>query len=60
MSVEEVVSRGRIRCYGHVLPKYKSDWVSAGWELQIERRKSKGRGRKTSKEGVKVDMNAWF
>jgi len=33
---------------------HESDWVSACWELQFELTKTKGRGRKTWNECVKV------
>jgi len=36
--------------------KDKSNWVSAGTKLQLEGSTSKGRGRKTWNECVKVDM----
>jgi len=44
----------RASSYGPIERKDKSDWVSACRELQVER--TKGRGRKTWNECVKVDM----
>jgi len=54
--VKEVVSRGRLRWYGRVERKDKSDCLSACRELKVEGTKSKGRGRKTWNECVKVHM----
>jgi len=47
VSVEEVVSHGRLRWYEHVECKDTSDWISACRELQVEEPKGKARGRKT-------------
>jgi len=52
--VEEVVSYGRLRWYGHMDRIDKSDWVSVCRELQVELTKGKGRVRKTGNECVKV------
>jgi len=54
--VDEVVSHGRLRGYGLIERKDKSDWVSACRKYQVERTKSKGRSRKMWNEFVKVDM----
>jgi len=56
VNVEDVVSHGRLRWYGHVKRKDKTDWVSAFRELQVQGTKSKWRGRTTWNECVKVDM----
>jgi len=56
VSVDEVVCHGRLRWYGHVEHKDKSDWVSECRELQVEVTKSKGSGRKTWYKCVKVDI----
>ena len=54
--VGEVVSRGRLRWYGHVERRDKVDWVSACRELEVEGMRGKGRGKKTWVECVKDDM----
>ena len=54
--VSEVVSRGRLRWYGHVERKRSDDWVSACRDIVIEGRKCSGRGRKTWQECVQDDM----
>jgi len=69
VSVDEMVSSERLKSFGHVeridksnwVPYQhaypKSDWVSTLKKSQVEGTKSKGRGRKTWNECVKVDMN---
>jgi len=53
VSVDELVTRGRLGWYENVERKDKSDWVSACRELQVEWTQSKVERRGTS---VKVDM----
>ena len=55
-SVDSVVSRGRLRWYGHVECKTAVDWVSKCRNLEVEGVPRKGRGRKTWKECVATDM----
>jgi len=59
VSVNEMVSHGRLRWYGHVERKDTSDWVLACRELQVEEKKTKGRNQKTWNECLMVDMK-WF
>jgi len=54
--VEEVLSHGRLRWYGHVEHTDSRDWVSTCRKLQIEGTKDKGRGRNKLTEWVKVGM----
>jgi len=56
VSVEELVTRGRIRWFVHGERKEKSDWVSACRKSKVECTKRKERGRKMLNECVKVDM----
>ena len=55
-SVDSVVSRGRLRWYGHVERKTAADWVSGCRNLEVEGVTRKGRGRKTWMECVATDM----
>jgi len=52
--VDEVVTSGRLRWYGHVERKDMSDLVSTCRELQLQGTKCKGIGRKTWNECVKA------
>src|SRR6267154_2502467 len=55
-SVDSVVSRGRLRWYGHVERKTAADWVSNCRNLVVEVVTSKSRGRKTWMECMATDM----
>ena len=55
-SVDRVVSRGRLRWFGHVERKEDDDWVSKCRNWKVEGGIRKGRGRKTWIEGVTTDM----
>src|SRR2546425_9890818 len=55
-SVDRVVSRGRLRWYGHVERKNVDDWVSKCRNLEVVGGIRKGRGKKTWIECVKTDM----
>src|SRR6266516_456517 len=55
-SVDRVVSRGRLRWFGHVERKEAGDWVSKWRHLEVVGGIRKGRGRKTWIEGVTTDM----
>src|SRR6267154_695821 len=44
-SVDRVVSRGRLRWYGHVERKAADDWVSKCRNLEVEGNIRKGRGK---------------
>ena len=55
-SVDRVVSRGRLRWYGHVERKNADDWVSKCRNLEVVGGIRKGRGKKTWIECVKTDM----
>ena len=54
-SVDEVVSRGRLRWFGHVEHKSEDDWVLACRNV-VAGVKCAGRGRKTWYECVKDDI----
>src|SRR5437867_10726424 len=55
-SVDSVVSRGRLRWFGHVERKETNDWVSKCRYLEVERGVRKARGRKTWIECVTADV----
>src|SRR6267154_423462 len=55
-SVDSIVSRGRLRWYGHVERKTAVDWVSKCRNLEVEGVTRKARGRKTWLECVAMDM----
>src|SRR5437867_1964933 len=55
-SVNRVVSRGRLRWYGHVKRKNVDDWVSKCRKLEVAGGIRKDRGKKTWIECVKTDM----
>jgi len=55
-SVDSVVSRSRLRWFGHVERKETNDWVSKCRYLEVEGGVRKGRGRKTWIECVTADM----
>src|SRR3989442_13507492 len=56
-SVDRVVSRGRLRCYGHVELKNDDDWVSKCRNLEVVGGTRKGRGKKRWIECVATDMD---
>jgi hypothetical protein len=55
-SVSNVVTRGRLRWFGHVERKSGDDWVSACREIVVDGVRKKGRGKKTWMESVMDDM----
>src|SRR5438876_2973185 len=55
-SVDRVVSRGRLRWYGHVERKNYDDWVSKCRNFEVVGGIKKGRGKKTWMESVTTDM----
>src|SRR3989441_1519854 len=55
-SVDRVISRGRLRWYGHVERKNADDWVSKCRNLEVVGGIRKGRGKKTWIECVTTDM----
>src|SRR5437867_2467201 len=55
-SVDSVVSRGRLRWFGHVERKETNDWVSKCRNLEVEGGVRKGRDRKIWMECVTADM----
>src|SRR5437867_3365071 len=55
-SVNSVVSRGRLRWYGHVECKNADDWVYKCTNLEVVGGTRKGRGKKTWIECVTTDM----
>src|SRR6267154_2198317 len=58
-SVDRVVSRGRLRWYGHVERKAADDWVSKCRSLEVEGNIRKGRGKKAWMECVATDMRGF-
>ena len=58
-SVDRVVSRGRLRWYGHVERKAADDWVSKCRSLEVEGNVRKGRGKKAWMECVATDMRGF-
>ena len=56
VGVDRVVSRGRLRLFGHVERKEADDWVSKCRNLEVVGGARKQRGRKTWMECVKKDM----
>jgi len=58
-SVDRVVSRGRLRWYGHVERKAADDWVSKCRSLEVEGNIRKGRGKKAWMECVATDMKVF-
>src|SRR6267154_797308 len=58
-SVDRVVSRGRLRWYGHVERKAADDWVSKSRNLEVEGNIRKGRGKKAWMECVATDMRGF-
>src|SRR2546425_10363725 len=55
-SVDRVVSRGRLRWFGHVECKEADDWVSKCRHLEVGGGVRKGGSRKTWMQCVKDDM----
>jgi len=54
--VFEVVRQDRLRWFGHVKRKCDDDWVKNCQQLMVEGKTSRGRGRKTWLEFVRMDM----
>src|SRR3989442_15718702 len=54
-SVDRVVSRGRLRWYGHVERKNVDDWANKCRNLEVVGGTRKGRGRKTWIECVTTE-----
>ena len=57
--IYRVVSRGRLRWYGHVERKAADDWVSKCRSLEVEGNVRKGRGKKAWMECVATDMKGF-
>jgi len=55
-SVTEVVSRGRLRWFGHLERMDGENWVTACRKIKVEGKVGRGRGRKTWQECVNVTM----
>ena len=56
-SMAEVVRRGRLRWFGHVVRKSGDDWVSACRNVVVAGARCVGRGRKTWRVCVNDDMD---
>ena len=57
-SVLEIISRGRLRWFGHVERKEDNDWVKACQNFVVPGKVGVGRKRRTWKECVKKDMKS--
>ena len=55
-SLLEIISRGRLRWFGHVERKEDNDWVKACQDLKVPGKVGVGRKRRTWKECVEKDM----
>ena len=55
-SVTEVIRRGRLRWFGHVVRMKDDDWVKACQNFVVEGKRGDGRARKTWLECVEDDM----
>jgi len=54
--VTEVVSRGRLRWFGHLERMDGEEWVTSCRKIEVEGKVGRGRGRKTWRECVNEDM----
>jgi hypothetical protein len=55
-SISSIVTRGRLRWYGHVQRKDDTDWLKRCTEYQVDGNVGRGRSRKTWMECVKNDL----
>ena len=55
-SVSAIVSRGRLRRFGHVERKADDDWVKKCTKVEVVGKVDRGRGRKTWLQRVNSDM----
>ena len=54
--VMDVIRRGRLRWYGHVMRKHDEDWVKKCTSMEVDGRKPRGRPKLTWMDTVKSDM----
>ena len=55
--VKDVIRRGRLRWYGHVMRKQDEDWVKKCISMEVDGKKPRGRPKLTRMDTVKSDMN---
>ena len=55
--VMDVVRRGRLRWYGHVMRKQDEDWVKKCISMEVAGKKPRGRPKLTWMDTVKSDMD---
>ena len=57
-AIADVVRRGRLRWFGHVVRKEENDWVKKVMSLNVEGTRPSGRPKKTWQTTVLADMKA--
>ena len=55
--VMDVIRRGRLRWYGHVMRKQDEDWVKKCISMEVDGKKPRGRPKLTWMDTVKSDMD---
>ena len=58
-SITGVVTRGRLRWFGHVERKPDSDWTKGCTQLEVKGVRGRGRSRKTWRQCVDDDLKRW-
>ena len=53
----DVIRRGRLRWYGHVMRKQDEDWVKKCISMEVDGKKPRGRPKLTLMDTVKSDMD---
>ena len=53
----DVIRRGRLRWYGHVMRKQDEDWVKKYISMEVDGMKPRGRPKLTWMDTVKSDMD---
>ena len=53
----DVIRRGRLRWYGHVMRKQDEDWVKKCISMEVDGKKPRGRPKLTWMDTVKSDMD---
>ena len=55
--IMDVIRRGRLRRYGHVMRKQDEDWVKKCISMEVDGKKPRGRPKLTWMDTVKSDMD---